>query len=616
MNRKQRRARVKARSKPVQRRSDETAAALPVDRNSTQSESATLIRQAANALAEGRNSDAALAARAVPADVAAWPQAQLLLGAALYRLGDYTAAVAALETVLSARPNVAQAQDLLGVVRQAQGRWSQAADAHRRAVALAPNEPSYLSNLGRALLEAGDVDAAVATLRRATAVLPSAPPTLMNFGKALVAADQPEEAVAVYDQATRLAPGLTAAAIGLGYARTLTGDLAGALHAFDQAEGIDGESADLLSKRALALAWQGRAAESRAALERALALAPDAAEARFQLGQSCLEAGQLTAGWAGYDRRFATGRTLPNRRFSVPAWTGEPLHGQSLLVWPEQGLGDEILFASCVRSLLANADGPVILESDRRLLGLFRRSWPDADCRPDSHRTPESAEAGPKPERTKPERVCPAGTLPRLLRGSLSRFPRDTAFLSADARMAANWRAWLETLGSGLRLGLCWRSQLRTAKRRGAYFELDQWRPLLSVAGCHAISLQYDATAEEVAAINREHGGALIAAPDADLRNDQEALAALLVNLDLVVSAPTAVAELAGALGIPVWRVTSGEDWTQLGTGCRPWFPSHRPWRPGRPGSGGGALAPLVRALLKHRPHAAPTADAELDRPA
>ena len=154
----------------------------------------------------------------------------------------------------------------------------------------------------------------------------------------------------------------------------------------------------------------------------------------------------------------------------------------------------------------------------------------------------------------------------------------------------------LQHCNPALTVGLCWRSGLRNALRDANYAPLADWAPILTLPGLRLINLQYDDCDAELAEAEKRFG-IVVHRPPLDLRNDLDGAAALTAALDLVVSAGTSVAEMAGALGSPVWRIGPAGDWTALGTGCRPWYPSMRLFCP-KPGETlGGALGAAGRAL-------------------
>ena len=154
----------------------------------------------------------------------------------------------------------------------------------------------------------------------------------------------------------------------------------------------------------------------------------------------------------------------------------------------------------------------------------------------------------------------------------------------------------MQTPNPALTVGLCWRSGLRGALRDANYAPLTDWAPILTLPSLRLINLQYDECEAELIDAERRFG-IVIHRPPLDLKNDLDGSAALTAALDLVISAGTSVAEMAGALGLPVWRIGPAGDWTALGTACRPWYPSMRLVCPKAGETLGDALGAAGRAL-------------------
>jgi hypothetical protein len=147
-------------------------------------------------------------------------------------------------------------------------------------------------------------------------------------------------------------------------------------------------------------------------------------------------------------------------------------------------------------------------------------------------------------------------------------------------------------------IGLCWRSRFMNAARAENYTTLDRWGPILTLPGLRFVNLQYDECEAELADAESRFGIRILR-PDIDLLNDLDGAAALTSALDLVISAGTSVAEMAGALGVPVWRVGPAGEWTALGTGCRPFYPAMRLFTPPKYGTLDDALGAVGRALAQ-----------------
>jgi tetratricopeptide (TPR) repeat protein len=610
----------------------------------------------------GRFTEAEHGYRAVLAADAKHPDALHLLGVLSLQTGQPDAAIDLIERAIAENRGVADYWDNLGSALVAKNRHGDAVAAHRNAVRLNPDGPQRRHNLGNALAALGRHDLARRAFASALALRPDYAKAWYNLGNSERVLNRLDSAIAALSHAVRLTPGMAEAHNNLGDALALAGRLKEAvvqhrivvarrpddamahynLGAILQQQGANEgaeiayrealkrhprhapalnnlgtvlrrlgrpDQAELCHRQALelhpdfvearynlgnALQAQGRYKDAEACFEEALAQEPDLATAAYNLSLLALLHGDLARGWAGYERRFAAGEVRPNRRIDAPLWTGEVLRGRRLLVWREQGVGDEILFASCFPDLLAWSGGKVTIECDRRLVPLFARSFPQATVRAESCTT-DTRETILPPDC---DLQVPAGGLPHRLRDTLAAFDGQAPWLVPDPEKVSHWRRRLDALGLGLKVGIGWRSQLMTEERRGAYTRLDQWSALFAVPGVVFVNLQYDDCADEIAQAERRFGVRIHRWADLDLKDDFDAAAALTANLDLVISPAMSAGELAGALGVPVWRF-GGRDWTQLGTDTRPWFPSMRLFQP-RPGEGLEAtLSTMAKALCR-----------------
>jgi hypothetical protein len=168
----------------------------------------------------------------------------------------------------------------------------------------------------------------------------------------------------------------------------------------------------------------------------------------------------------------------------------------------------------------------------------------------------------------------PVGDLSRWLRPTLNHFPSHSGYLTPPPDRVALWKEHLGHLGAGLKVGISWRSSNLKGRRALSCTSLDQWGAVFGVKGVHFVNLQYDECNTELAQARARFGVPIHAYSDVDLLDDMDEAAALTKALDLVISAPTSVALLSGALGVPTWQMNFGADWTRHGTEGYPWFPS------------------------------------------
>lgn len=489
------------------------------------------------------------------------------LGNSQQALGQLPAAAASYRQLLSLQPDHAQGWNNLGGVLVRQEDLPAAADAYRQAARLRPNHAETLSNLGNVLLRQGRLAEAVAQQQAAITTDPGHGEAYIHLGAALQELDRLTEAISAYREGLKRLPTHVEGLANLGSALEQNGQVAEALPVLRQALSLDPGNGAAWGNLALCHIALGEIEAARTAMDKALTMAPDLARVRVARALLRLEQGEWTSGWADYASRFQAGEALPDRRFAIPAWDGRPLPDGHLLIWREQGLGDELMFASFYRQALARV-GRVTIECDPRLVGLFTRSFPTATIRP-------APAAPPVPERPTADCHIPAGSLPGLLAPGLDGFD-GTPFLVPDKRRQAAMAAWLDTLPPGLRIGLCWRSRLRTSRRRASYLAASDFAPLVRHPQIQPICLQYDAEPAELAALEAAAGQPLHRPEGLDQTADIEGVAALIAGLDLVITVPVSVGEIAGALGTPVWRLCGARDWSKLGTGIRPWFASMR----------------------------------------
>ncbi len=301
----------------------------------------------------------------------------------------------------------------------------------------------------------GNLDAAVASYRRALAADGGHIATLANLGLTLRDQGTPRQALPVLDRALAIAP----------------------------------DHVEALFNKALALVDLGESGAAGELIGRVLELDPDFAQAHLQRAFMLLRRGEFAAGWREYAWRVRIPDLDHWRDYAYPLWQGEPLAGRRVLVQAEQGLGDQIMFASCLPDLLGLARDTII-ECDPRLTGLFARSFPSARIYRHRVKGEPKWRRGPVPD----FRVR-CGDLPRMLRNREADFPRHDGYLVADPIQVADWRARLAALGPGLKVGISWRGGTPGTGQAARSLALATLLPMLTVARTHFVSLQYGTVA-------------------------------------------------------------------------------------------------------------------------
>jgi len=413
---------------------------------------------------------------------------------------------------------------------------------------------------GAALRASGRLDEAIMHLRRARDAEPRAEGLLRDLVAALVERDNTRKALAIAREAFAADPRDAEANVALGLALQKVHEPQRALEHYAAALACRPDDADVLDLRGSALVELGRIDEGLRDFDRALVLRPGFALAAFHRSLALLLRGDFERGWEGYELRRRDVRRVGSAP-PAPEWDGAALPG-TLLVTREQGLGDEIMFASLLPEVMRRV-GHCVVECDPRLREIFARSFPGATVVDSARRAGRQIDA-----------AIPAGSLPRFMRARLADFPAHEGYLRADAVRVQAQRERLDALGPGLKVGLSWTGGVRETRQPLRSLALERLRPILAKPGVRFVSLQYTAqAAAEAAAAGIAHWPEVIA--------DYDETAALVCALDLVVSVCTSVVHLAGALGRPTWVMAPhSPEWRYGFSGERmPWYPSVRVYR-------------------------------------
>jgi len=495
------------------------------------------------------------------------------LGNALLAQGRSDEAIASFREAMALHPKDASACRNLANALNVAGRHVEACAQYDTVLQLTPDDAGVHNDLGGVFLSRGMYQEATECFGRAIKLDPQCAEAYSNLGHSLRELGRLTEALNCLEAAIRLRPSFGAAYANLSCVVHQLGSHADAIRCVQTALQFDPANAFAHSNYGNLLKEELRLDEAIACYDKALELRPTFHEARLNRTLTRFMAGQIQRGWEEYECRWAAQKLNIQRPLSQPRWDGGPLTGKKLIFWGEQGLGDEMIFAGMIPEVVAEA-ARCIVECEVRLVPLFARSFPGATVVP---RTlpPHPATAGA-------DLQIPAGTAGRWLRPSLDRFPRgfprDKGYLRADSERVAFWRARLDAIGDGLKVGICWRSGLTAGLRTLDCTELREWGAVLGVPGVHFINLQYDDCRAELGDAYNRLGVTVHGWSDIDLKQDIDEVAALVTAVDLVVSVGTSVACLAGALGRPVWQLTltsSGDCWT-MGQAYVPWFPSTR----------------------------------------
>ncbi len=354
-----------------------------------------------------------------------------------------------------------------------------------------------------------------------------------------------------------------------------------AMEYFLKAIQLDPGSEDAYSNLGLVFKEKGQIDEAIKYYQKALAISPDNAEIHFGVSLALLESGNFQEGWKEYERRWGTKDFIPYlRKFSNPVWDGSALTGKSIFIFTEQGVGDEIMFASCIPEIIEQS-GLCILECDKRLVPLFARSFPKAEVM-------ERIEEGIQYpfDLQHADMKIAVGSLPKYFRTSLATFPQQKSYLIPDTQKVEMWRRRYQELGDGLKIGLSWRGGSTPSVLRKRSIILEQCEGLFSIYGVHFINLQYGDCSGELRVVRERFNKIIYAWKDADPLRDLDNFAAQTAALDMVISVDNAAVHMAGALGVSVWTLLSfAPEWRwMLNREDSPWYPTMRLFRQPSPG--------------------------------
>jgi tetratricopeptide (TPR) repeat protein len=456
--------------------------------------------------------------------------------------GEYASAIEHHETALKLNPKwsddlKAEALSDLGELLRKEKRYPEAVDTHRRAVALRPQVTALRFNLATALYDAGSLDEAEEIYTELVRTQPDFVRPYVNLANIYRDRNRHEDAISMQEQALSIAP------------------------SFHPYTNIAATLADL-----------GWLITSLMVHDKAVSLKSSDPGTRFNRSIAILNTGRLAAGWPDYDLRFDVPAENNPRRPAPPAyWQGEDLSGKTILVWTEQGLGDEILHASILPELIARADR-LIVECSTRLAPVLARSFPAATvvARHYSH-VPVTPPDGV-------DYQIPVASLGRHFRNDLAQIPKHHGYLKPDPEKVAKFRRAYEERAQGRRIvGIAWRS------KHFVYGISKSAHPtnmgaFLKLPGVMFVNLQYGDCAEELAAVRSQLGIEIYQDPDVNPRVDMDIFFAQVAAMDLVISTSNTTVHVAGSLNVPTWMLLpngKGALWYWfLRREDSPWYPS------------------------------------------
>ena len=451
--------------------------------------------------------------------------------------------------ILSIDPQQAEVMNCLALIGYEVGQYRDAITLFRRVIQIKPDFYAAHVNLGSALQKAGYLDEAIDTYQHAVSLRPQFAEGYCNLAGAFRAAGRLNEALAAAQRAVALRPDLVEAQNNLGHT----------------------------------LQKMGAYGEAKSAYERALALRPDEAQTRYNLGLLHLLLGEFEKGWELHEARFAVNKWRFDKDISQPVWDGSDLGGRRILLQTEQGFGDTIQFIRLVTEVRAR-NGRVVVRVRPPLKRLLCGQLGIEQVIDENEPLPQF------------DVHLPLLSLPRVLKIRPETIPARIPYLTPDPAPVDSWRRRLGDAGQ-LRVGIAWFGNPHHRHDRERSLPSAALAPLFDVPGVRFVSLQKAADATDSIG-NRQSAIGNMTAWTPEL-HDYADTAALIANLDLVISCDTSVAHLAGALGKRTWvMLPFSPDWRWLlDRSDSPWYPTMRLFRQPSPGDWSSVVL-RVRAAL------------------
>lgn len=481
-------------------------------------------------------------------------------------------AIDAYGVAVGIKPDYAEAHVNLGKIAIDRGKHDLGERSCRRAIEADPTLAQAYVNLGMVLREQKRLDEAHEMAKRGAELDPRSGAAQSNYGNVLMDMHRYKEAVVAFRRAMEFQPSFATSYFNYANALRLLHVLDKAHEAYNKSLELEPERGEFHHNQGLVYQEQGDHAAALDKFQVAHKLSPDHLGLQFSLARSLWNNGRREESWDYFDAGLDGDLRKPNRKFQIPRWRGEDIADKRILVWREQGLGDEIDFSRRFAHMIGAA-GETIIEADKRMVPIFERSFPEArflnerlDGKNDWYR--EDADLH-----------LPAGNLLQYFPFNdeeidlATSYPVDDieaafacgergkaaeGFLKPDPERVEEMTERVAELPEGLRVGICWRSQYSHRDRDIHYTKLDMWGPILKIPGITFVNVQYDEREDELTTIEDEFGIKIHRWTDLDLKMDLEGAFALTSQLDMVVSTSTSPSRIADAVGKEVWLMVAG----------------------------------------------------------
>ncbi len=493
------------------------------------------------------------------------------LGLIKKQQGSIAEAIDAYSMAAALKPDYAEAHVNLGKLAIDHGKLELGEKACRRAIAADPKLAQGYINLGMVLREQRKVEEALEYSKKGVELAPRDGGALSNLGNAYMDMQRYQEALGCFRKAMEFQPSFATSYFNYGNALRLLHVLGKAHTSYEKAIELDPKRGEAHHNQGLVYQEQGNHPKALEKFRLAVELTPKHLGLKFSLGKSLYTNGLFDECWPYLDAGLDAGLRKPNRKFRIPRWQGEDVSDKRVLVWREQGIGDEIGYGRRFQHMI-DAAKEAVFEVDKRLLPIFERSFPGGtflqektDPRYDLERTDCDVQISamnlyqffPFNQEDLDAVKYPEDDIEAAF-ACKERARQTEPYLQPDPERAAEMAERIAALPEGLRIGISWRSQYSHRDRDIHYTKLEMWEPILKLPGITFVNIQYDEREEEIAAVEEAFGVKIHRWNDLDLRRDIESALALTSQLDMAITASTSPGRIANALGKEVWIMTAG----------------------------------------------------------
>jgi len=493
------------------------------------------------------------------------------LAQALVNKSRFAEAVQQLREVVRLEPQDPKSHFELAAMLALCGQVTQALESYREVLRLKPDSAEACVNMANLYVQQQSIGEAVEWFHKAIALRPQFAEAYLNLGSALTKQEKYSEAKSTLAEAIRLKPEMSEAYNNLGIVQAEEGDFAAAEANYRHALELKPNDAEAFYNLGIALLKQKRVASALEEFEHSLELKPDYAEAHHNLSAALLLSENFREGFAEYEWRFRS-RDFASFRTRWPRWDGAEYADKTIVLCAEQGLGDTLQFVRYA-SVLKRRGAKVIVECAESLHPILART-PGVDG--------WISAATPAPVA---DACAPLMSLPYLVETTHATIPADVPYVFADPQLVEIWQERLAEW-EGFKVGIVWQGNPKCPGDRFRSIPLTEFTPLAATPGVLLVNLQKGSGHEQLAGFGETWGvidfGQSVDATSGAFMDT----AAIMKNLDLVITSDTAAAHLAGALGVPVWlALPFVPDWRwMLDRDDSPWYPTMQLFRQSQSG--------------------------------